>query len=59
MFLATVPTATKPLYSIVCFSTPLAAREVVTITTPLAPREPYMAAAEASFNTSIDRISEG
>ncbi len=27
--------------------------------TPLAPREPYIAVAEASFNTSIDSISLG
>ena len=32
---------------------------VVTITTPLAPREPYIAVAEASFNTSIVSISLG
>jgi len=32
---------------------------VVTNITPFAPREPYIAVAEASFNTSIDAISEG
>ena len=32
---------------------------VVMRITPLAPREPYMAAADASFNTSIDAISAG
>ena len=32
---------------------------VVTITTPLAPREPYIAVAEASLNTSIVSISLG
>ena len=30
---------------------------VVTIITPLAPREPYMAVADASFSTSIDSMS--
>ena len=32
---------------------------VVTIITPFDPSEPYIAAVEASFNTSIDSMSEG
>ena len=32
---------------------------VVTRITPFAPREPYTAVAEASFNTSIEAMSEG
>ena len=32
---------------------------VVIIMTPLAPREPYMAVADASFNILMDSISPG
>ena len=45
--------------SYVTFAFPLLPCLVVISTTPFAAREPYKAAAAASFNTSIERISAG
>ena len=57
MNLVLLENPTKPSY--VTFTLPCFPCFVVIRTTPLAAREPYKAAAAASFNTSTDKISAG